>query len=41
MSYSFIKVGSSGEDYDAMAADVGHKVYFAGEVGIIIYIYRS
>lgn len=31
MSYSYVKVDSSGQDYDTMADEVQKKVYFAGE----------
>jgi monoamine oxidase len=30
-TYSYIAVGSTGEDYEALARDVNGKVYFAGE----------
>lgn len=31
MAYSYIPIGSSGEEYDHMASEVDNKLYFAGE----------
>uniref|UniRef100_H2Y3Y9 Amine oxidase domain-containing protein n=1 Tax=Ciona savignyi TaxID=51511 RepID=H2Y3Y9_CIOSA len=32
MAYSFVGTGGSGEDYDEVAAPVGGRLFFAGEV---------
>ena len=32
MAYSYIPIGSTGEEYDILASDIGNKVFFAGEV---------
>ena len=34
MAYSYIPIGSTGEEYDHMACDIDDKLFFAGEVCI-------
>ena len=36
MSYSYVPVGTDGDAYDIMSQDVASKVYFAGEVSVIM-----
>ena len=32
MAYSYIPIGSTGEEYDHLACEVDNKLFFAGEV---------
>ena len=38
MSYSFVAVGASGEDYDIIAEPAHRLVHFAGEVGALVIV---
>jgi lysine-specific histone demethylase 1B len=50
MSYSFVKLGSSGADYDEMAEPASDRLFFAGEATnryrglfehlVILYVFR-
>lgn len=41
MAYSFVPLGSSGQDYDEMASTVDKMLYFAGEVSVPVYSLMS
>ena len=36
MSYSFVKCGSSGVDYDRLSLPIEDRIFFAGEVGFSV-----
>lgn len=40
-SYSSVSVGSSGEDYDILAENIGQRVFFAGTHGSNIQLRQS
>ena len=38
MAYSFVPMGSSGQDYDDIAKSLHNKLFFAGEVNHLVIV---
>ena len=38
MAYSYIPIGSTGEEYDHLACEVDNKLFFAGEVCTVKWV---
>ncbi len=41
MAYSYLPVGCACDAYDVMAANLDHKVFFAGEVQVLANVNAS
>ncbi|XP_020616770.1 lysine-specific histone demethylase 1B-like [Orbicella faveolata] len=41
MAYSYIPIGSTGEEYDHLACDIDSKLFFAGEVCIVKWVWSG